>query len=76
MDYSDLDKQALSLMEKIKLKNLSKSDMLSFTSKLNEMTPELAKLFLANYPELIKLIQNMSTSKSPSRHKTRQNMKN
>jgi hypothetical protein len=59
MDYSDLDKQALSLIEKINLKNLPKSDLLSFTSKLNEMTPELAKLFLSNYPELIKLIQNL-----------------
>lgn len=59
MDYSDLDKQALSLIEKINLKNLPKSDLLSFTSKLNEMTPELAKLFLSSYPELIKLIQNL-----------------
>ena len=63
MEYTDVDKQVLSLMEKINLKNLSKNDALGIALKLNEMSPEVAQQFIAQYPELIKLIQTRWLSK-------------
>lgn len=57
MEYTDVDKQVLSLMEKINLKNLSKNDELGIALKLNEMSPEVAQRVLAQYPEFIKLIK-------------------
>ena len=56
MEYTDVEKQVLSLMEKADFRNLSKSDVLSYASKLNELRPEVAQQVLAQFPELSKLL--------------------
>ncbi|MBP2033348.1 hypothetical protein J2Z42_002051 [Clostridium algifaecis] len=58
MEYTDVEKQFLSLMERSDFKNLSKNDVLSYASKLNELRPEVAQQVLAQFPELAKLIQS------------------
>lgn len=58
MEYTDVEKQVLSLMEKTDFKNLSKNDMISYASKLSELHPEVATQVLAQFPELAKLIQS------------------
>jgi len=56
MEYTNNEKQFLSLMERTDFKNLSKNDVLSYASKLNELRPEVAQQVLAQFPELAKLI--------------------
>ncbi len=58
MEYTDVEKQVLSLMEKTNFKNLSKNEVVSYASKLNELRPEVAHQVLAQFPELAKLIQS------------------
>ena len=58
MEYTDIEKQALSLMERTDFKSLSKNDVISYASKLNELRPEVAAQVLAQFPELAKLIQS------------------
>jgi len=58
MEYADVEKQVLSLMERTDFKNLSKNDVISYASKLSELRPEVATQVLAQFPELAKLIQS------------------
>ena len=58
MQYTDMEKQVLSLMERTDFKNLSKSDIISYASKLNELRPEVASQVLAQFPELAGLIKS------------------
>ena len=58
MQYTDVEKQVLSLMERTDFKNLSKSDVISYASKLNELRPEVATQVLAQFPELAGLIKS------------------
>ena len=58
MKYTNEEKEFLALTERTNFRNLSRNDMLAYTSKLNEMRPEVAKQVLAQYPELVKLIQS------------------
>lgn len=58
MEYTNVEKQFLSLAERTDFKNLSKNDVLSYASKLNELRPEVAQQVLAQFPELAKLIQS------------------
>ena len=58
MQYTDMEKQVLSLMERTDFKNLSKSDIISYASKLNELRPEVASQVLAQFPELVGLIKS------------------
>ena len=58
MDYTDEMKQALALMNRTDFKNLSKSDVLSIVSKLNELQPDVAKEVIKQYPEFVKLLQS------------------
>ena len=58
MDYTNTEKQFLSLMERTNFRNLSKNDVLSYASKLNELRPEVAQQVLEQFPELVKLIQS------------------
>ena len=53
MDYTDKERQVLSLMQRTDFKNLSKNDIISFASKLGELRPEVAKEVLAQFPEFI-----------------------
>jgi hypothetical protein len=57
MEYTNNEKQILSLMERTDFRNLSKNDVLSYASKLNELSPEVAQQ-VAQFPELAKLIQS------------------
>ena len=59
MEYTDLERQVLSLMERIDFKNLSRNDVISYASKLNELRPEVATQVLEQFPELAKLIQSL-----------------
>lgn len=61
MEYTDVEKQLLSLMERTNFKNLSKNDVISYASKLSELRPEVATQVLAQFPELVKLIQSSMT---------------
>ncbi|MCX4373160.1 MAG: hypothetical protein OSJ58_15335 [Dysosmobacter sp.] len=58
MEYTDREKQILTLMERTDFKNLSKNDLFSYASKLNELRPEVATKVIAQFPELVKLIQS------------------
>ena len=58
MQYTDTEKQILSLMERTDFKNLSKNDVISYASKLNELRPEVALQVLAQFPELANLIKS------------------
>lgn len=58
MEYTSDEKQILSLMERTDFRNLSKNDVLSYASKLNELRPEVAQQVIAQFPELAKLIQS------------------
>jgi len=58
MEYTDVEKQVLSLMERTDFKNLSKSDVISYASKLSELCPEVAVHVIAQFPELAKLIKS------------------
>ena len=58
MEYTSNEKQILSLMERTDFRNLSKNDVLSYASKLNELRPEVAQQVIAQFPALAKLIQS------------------
>lgn len=57
MEYTTIEKQVLSLMERTDFKNLSKNDIISYASKLGQLRPEVAKEVLSKYPELIALMR-------------------
>ena len=58
MEYTSLEKDVLSMMNRTNFKNLSKSDVISFTSRLGELRPEVAKEILAHYPEFVELMRS------------------
>lgn len=58
MEYTDAEKQVLSLLKRADFKNLSKIDLISYASKLSELRPEVATKVIAQFPELAKLIQS------------------
>jgi len=58
MEDTDVEQQVLTLMERTDFKNLSKNDVIGYVSKLNELRPEVAAQVLAQFPELVKLIQS------------------
>ena len=58
MEYTNNEKQILSMMERTDFRNLSKNDVLSYASKLNELRPEVAQQVIAQFPELAKLIHS------------------
>ena len=57
IEYTEIEKQALNMMQRTDFKNLSKNDVLSITSKLSELRPDVAKEIIAQFPEFVKLIQ-------------------
>ena len=58
MEYTSLEKDVLSMMNRTNFKNLSKSYVISFTSRLGELRPEVAKEILAHYPEFVELMRS------------------
>lgn len=61
MEYTPMEKDVLSLMQRTDFKNLSKNDIISFASKLGELRPEVAKELLAHYPEFVDLMKSTLT---------------
>lgn len=61
MEYSDKEKQILSLMQRTDFKNLSKRDAMNIYSQLNQLRPEVAKQILVQFPEFMKLIKPILT---------------
>ena len=61
MEYTNEEKEFLVMTGRTNLKNLSKNDVISYVSKLNELRPEVAKQVLAQYPELVKVLQSSMT---------------
>lgn len=57
MEYTEKERQLLSLMQRTDFKNLSKNDVLSYASKLSELRPEVATQVIAQFPELANLIK-------------------
>lgn len=49
MEYTSSEKQILSLMERTDFRNLSKNDVLSYASKLNDMAECRNKIAHNNY---------------------------
>ena len=52
MEYTQLEKDILAMMQRTDFKNISKGDVISFASKLGELRLEVAKEVLAQFPEL------------------------
>ena len=61
MEYTPIEKDVLSMMQRTDFKNLSKNDVISFASKLGELRPEVVKGVLAQYPEFVKLMKSTLT---------------
>lgn len=61
MEYTPMEKDVLSLMQRTDFKNISKSDVISFASKLGELRPEVAKEVLAQFPEFVGLMKTTLT---------------
>lgn len=58
MEYNELEKQTLNLLERTDFKNLSKNEIVGFVSKLGEMRPEVAKEVIAQFPQLADLMKS------------------
>lgn len=58
MEYTSIEKDILSMMNRTDFKNLSKNDVISYASKLGELRPEVAKEVLAQYPEFVGLMKS------------------
>lgn len=52
MEYTPMEKSVLFLMQRTDFKDISKSDVISFASKLGELRLEVAKEVLEQFPEL------------------------
>lgn len=61
MEYTDVEKQILLNMQRTDFKNISKSEVISFASKLGELRPEVAKEVIAKFPEFVGLIKSTMT---------------
>ena len=61
MDYSGLEKQALEMMQRTDFKNLSKNDVVSIVSQLNQLQPDVAKDIIAQFPEFSNLVRHSMT---------------
>ena len=57
MEYTPIEQDVLSLMQRTNFKNLSKNDVISFASKIGELRPEVAKEVLAQFPEFVGLMK-------------------
>lgn len=58
MDYTPVEQNVLTMMQRTDFKNLSKNEVVSYVSKLAELRPEVAREVLAQFPEFVKLMQS------------------
>lgn len=61
MEYTPQESSVLALMNKTDFKNISKSDVLSIVSQLNELRPDVAKDIVAQFPQFAELLQSLAT---------------
>ena len=61
MEYTPMEKDVLAMMQRTDFKNLSKSDVISFASKIGELRPEVAKEVIAQFPEFVGLMKTALT---------------
>ena len=61
MEYTRMEKDVLTMMQRTDFKNLSKGDVISFASKIGELRPEVAKEVLAQFPEFVGLMKSALT---------------
>lgn len=61
MEYTPIEKDVLSLMQRTDFKNISKGDVISFASKLGGLRPEIAKEVLTQFPEFVGLMKSTLT---------------
>lgn len=52
-----MEQDVLNWMKRTDFKNISKSEVLSYASKLGELRPEVAKAMLAQYPEFVGMMK-------------------
>jgi hypothetical protein len=57
MEYTPMEQDVLNWMKRTDFKNISKSEVLSYASKLGELRPEVAKAMLAQYPEFVGMMK-------------------
>ena len=58
MEYTDKEKEIMALVDCTDFRNLSKSDFISYASKLNELRPEVAAQVIAQYPEYVNFVHS------------------
>ena len=58
VEYNDIERQALAMMQRTDFKNLSKTDVVSIFSQLSQLRPEVASQVIAQFPEFVKLVQS------------------
>lgn len=61
MEYTNSEKQLLTVLGRTDFRNLSKNDLMSYASKLGELRPEVARDVIAQFPELASLIKTSLT---------------
>ena len=57
MEYTDIEKQALSMMQRTDFKNLSKNDVVGIFAQLNQLRPEVATEIVSQFPEFAALVR-------------------
>lgn len=58
MQYTDIEKQTLDMLQRTDFKNISKNEVVSIFSQLSQLRPEVATEVLAQFPEFVKLVQS------------------
>ncbi len=58
VEYNDIERQALAMMQRTDFKNLSKTDVVSIFSQLSQLRPEVASQVIAQFPEFVNLVQS------------------
>lgn len=58
MEYTPMELKLLSALQRTDFKNLSKHEFISYTTKLGEMRPEVAKDIIAQFPQLATLMDS------------------
>lgn len=61
MEYTPIEKDVLSMMQRTDFTKLSKNDVISFASRSGELRPEITREILTQYPEFIKLMTSTLT---------------
>lgn len=61
MEYTPTEKEILARFNRTDFKNITKNELISCASKINELRPEAAKEVIAQFPEFVKLIQSTAT---------------